>query len=422
MKLQTVINILDSYEKENIRVELKESQKFITGEDRFEGKEMASIIVSFANREGGMLIVGVKDDGTFEGEHIFDKFSVQDKNGFDKFKEYIENICKDSISPQIFVESFLFKIEGHDVAVIKIPKRLSIPHAVVSKHEGSIVRTREYYIRTTHGKALVSDRHLEWLFNNTDLPRIFSEAVVEITVDKNLMRVPRRLGAFERFPTQPQEYHSLNRYLNVISPENLKRLKRRLIDRERLIREILIYSIIRSVDFKSDHNKSLPTPSEKMIMNSYMGEGISHIIHQRDNLWSVPFGTSMKIKSTKEGAILKFGNKSILGVLTLKTVSHTEGVSEINPYAQMIESLNRFETFTIACEYQVDFKYPEDFDEDYDAMFEFANALQQTLKEKWDIVDHFNGLPHYKLLYEIDYKLNQLIDSKKQVDNKGEKG
>ena len=409
MKIQSILNILESYEKENIRVELKETSKFITGEGKFDGKEMASIIVSFANREGGMLIVGVKDNGLFEGSHIFDKFSDPGKDGFDKFKEHIENICKDIISPQIFVESHFFRWEDQEIGVISIPKRLTIPHALVSKHEGSIVRTREYYIRTTHGKGLVSDRHLEWLFNHTDLPKVTSENVIELTLLKEQLKVPDMLGYFERFPTQPEIYQSLNEYFELISSENQAILQKAIADKEKLLREILIYAIIQSVEYKSDHYKSLPLPKGKMTMQSYIGEEIRNIIHQKNKLWSIPYGTSMKIKSGKETTLLKFGNKNILGTLSIQLVDRVGGLSDLNPYAQILKTSNVFETYTFKCQYHVDIKYPEDFDETYDMMIEFANSLQETIADKWDIVEHFSRLPHYKLLYEMDHKLDLLL-------------
>ncbi|GAU79394.1 helix-turn-helix domain-containing protein [Fusibacter sp. 3D3] len=413
MKIQSILNILESYEKENIRVELKESSKFLTGEGKFDGKEMGSIIVSFANREGGMLIVGIKDNGLFEGSHIFDKFSDPGKDGFDKFKEHIENICKDIISPQIFVESHLFKWDDQEFGVIRIPKRLTIPHALVSKHEGSIVRTREYYIRTTHGKGLVSDRHLEWLFNHTDLPKVASENILEITLIKEKLKIPETLGYFERFSTQPEIYQSLSAYFNLISSSNQETLQRELADKEKLLREILIYAIIQSVEYKSDHYKSLPLPTEKMAMQNYIGEAIRTIIHQKNKLWSVPYGTSMKIKSGKETTALKFGNKNILGTLSIQLTDRVRGLSDLNPYAQILMSTNTFETYTFKCHYHVDIKYPEDFDESYDMMIEFANALQETIESKWDIVAHFNRLPHYKLLYEMNYKLDRLLKKSK---------
>lgn len=409
MKIQSVLNILESYEKENIRVELKESSKFITGEGKFDTKEMASIIVSFANREGGMLIVGVRDNGSFEGDFIFEKFSDRGKDGFDKFKEYIENICKDIISPQIFVESHLFKWDNYEFGVINIPKRLSIPHALVSKHEGSIVRTREYYIRTTHGKGLVSDRHLEWLFNHTDLPKVSSENLLELTLFKEKLRVPESLGYFERFPTQPETLQSLNAYFDLISDSNQSLLQRESLDKEKLLREILIYAIVQSVEHKSDHYKSLPMPNEKMAMQFYLGDKIKSIIHQKNKLWSVPYGTSMKIKSGKENTVLKFGNKNILGTLTIKLIEKQKQLSALNPYSQILTDANTFETYTFNCQYQVDIKYPEDFDETYEMMIKFATALQQTILEKWDIIEYFNSLPHYKLLYEIDHKLDRLL-------------
>lgn len=413
MRLQTILNILASYEKETIRVELKESSKFLTGEGKFDGKELASIIVSFANRDGGMLIVGVKDNGMFEGSSVFDKFSSSGKNGFDKFKEYVENICKDVISPQIFVESNLFVYEGNEFGVISVPKRLSIPHALVSKHEGSVAKSREYYVRTTHGKGLVSDRHLEWMFSHTDLPVIKSEHIIEITMLRDSMKVPETLGAFERFSSQPYAYRSINEYIELINSEKLELFKKSYDKREQLLREILIYSVIQSTEYISDHNKALPLPNEKMIMQNAIGDIVKRLIHKKGRLWSVPYGTSMKIRSGAEFAILKFGNKHMLGTLIVHTEDRNNGLSELNPYAHIVRQHQEFETITFKLKYQVKLKYPEDFDDTYERMIEFSEALQQTLNEKWDIITHLNSMPHYKLLYEINHKLDLVLEKDK---------
>ena len=52
--------------------------------------------------------------------------------------------------------------------MINIPRRKEISHAVI-KRKGSEIVTREYYIRTPHGKRLVSDRQLELLFKEESL-------------------------------------------------------------------------------------------------------------------------------------------------------------------------------------------------------------------------------------------------------------
>ena len=52
--------------------------------------------------------------------------------------------------------------------MIKIPRRKEVPHAVIKRKESEI-KSRDYYIRTSHGKRLVSDRQLELLFKEESL-------------------------------------------------------------------------------------------------------------------------------------------------------------------------------------------------------------------------------------------------------------
>lgn len=52
--------------------------------------------------------------------------------------------------------------------IVKIPRKKEIPHAII-KSKGPEIILREYYIRTSHGKRLVSDRQLELLFKEESL-------------------------------------------------------------------------------------------------------------------------------------------------------------------------------------------------------------------------------------------------------------
>jgi len=86
--------------EENLFIELKESDKFLN-EDSV---EWGKVIIGMANRYGGKIYIGKKDDGTNEGFHIFDKFSEDGKSGIDKLKEKIEAFCKDRITPSILCD------------------------------------------------------------------------------------------------------------------------------------------------------------------------------------------------------------------------------------------------------------------------------------------------------------------------------
>ena len=104
-------------------------------------------------------MIGINDDCTFEGKGIFN---------VDEDKGIINNLIQDTISPKLNSEIEFVSCSEGDVMMIKIPRRQEIPHAVI-KRKGAEIKARVYYIRTSHGKRLVSDRQLELLFKEESL-------------------------------------------------------------------------------------------------------------------------------------------------------------------------------------------------------------------------------------------------------------
>jgi len=245
MRQKDLLHMINAYEKENLRTELKQTDKFITEDKSFRHKEMAAILTSFANREGGVLIIGVRDDGSFEGKGIFEPLSQNSKSGFDKFKEHIENLCKDIISPRLFVEIQHFTIEENDVCAIVVPRRKSIPHAVVAKHEGSAVRTREYYIRSNHGISLVSDRQLEWLFQNRSQASEEHHYEIAVTLNHDLSDIPVQIAPYA-INIQPELTVALKPYLALIKDPYKATLVNSPDLFKVLLGELLIYVILQS--------------------------------------------------------------------------------------------------------------------------------------------------------------------------------
>ena len=122
-------------------------------------KKLLKYIVSFANRNGGRILIDIDDDCSFENKDIFD---------VDNDKGIINNLIQNRISPKLDIEIEFIPCPKGDVIMIKIPRRKEVPHAVI-KRKGSEIVTGEYYIRTPHGKRLVSDRQLELLFKEESL-------------------------------------------------------------------------------------------------------------------------------------------------------------------------------------------------------------------------------------------------------------
>jgi hypothetical protein len=123
--------------------------------------KIAEGIVAFANRYGGKLIFGIKDDGDFQGKSIFD---------IDNNKGTIEEICYKRISPVIDYDIEFFQYDEGDILVVDIPRKKNMPHAYIEERKGPDIKERTYYIRTNHGKRLLTDRQLQWLFQHQEEP------------------------------------------------------------------------------------------------------------------------------------------------------------------------------------------------------------------------------------------------------------
>jgi len=140
--------ILDRMELETVRIELKRKSVLKKTVD------LVSSITAFANRYGGMIIIGIKNNGDFEGFDIID---------VDGAKGVIDNICHDRCSPPVDYSTEFLRCGKGDVLIIHVEQRKGIPHACIEKNSGEI-KNRVYYVRTSHGKRLVTDSQLESLF------------------------------------------------------------------------------------------------------------------------------------------------------------------------------------------------------------------------------------------------------------------
>jgi len=127
-----IYQIIRNIEKEKIKIELKDALIF----SKKEGQEkLAHEIVSFANRYGGKVFIGITDNGIFNGHNIFD---------VDECKGIIDNICHNSISPEIDYNIEVVQCKEGDVLIINVAKRKGIPHAYIKGRRGSDIKNRSY--------------------------------------------------------------------------------------------------------------------------------------------------------------------------------------------------------------------------------------------------------------------------------------
>lgn len=110
--------------------------------------DLSAAIVSFANAEGGQLIVGVSNNRQIVG--------VTD---LDKFCQYVENVALNNCVPPVSVSLETLADDGRTVAVVNIPKGDQRPY-----------RTNRgvYYIRTASGRRQATWEELLRLFQATE--------------------------------------------------------------------------------------------------------------------------------------------------------------------------------------------------------------------------------------------------------------
>lgn len=171
-------DILNNPDLENMTIEYK--RRGLLG-NKMGQEKLCFAIVALANRYGGKLILDIKDDGTFEGKDIFD---------IDSDKGTIGNLIHNHISPVIEYDMEFLPCKKGDILVINVSKRKGIPHAYINGRNGSDIKKRVYYIRTSHGKRLVSDGQLQWLFEHQDDPGFDYPFRIVINYQKDSLRIP----------------------------------------------------------------------------------------------------------------------------------------------------------------------------------------------------------------------------------------
>lgn len=144
---------------ENLYVEFKE--------ESIRAKELAEEFVAFANYEGGIVLIGVDDNGDIKG--------IENS----KIEETIMNICRNNCIPHIMPVFEKVKVGGKKVAAVSIPKGLNKPYYTVD---------HKYYIRVGTTKRIASREELLRLFEGTgnlhfDISPVEGTTIKDLNVD-----------------------------------------------------------------------------------------------------------------------------------------------------------------------------------------------------------------------------------------------
>ncbi len=420
-------NIVNNPDEENLKIEFKNSHILKTNKGK---KKIAKEIVSFANKYGGKLILGINKDRSFEGKNIFN---------VDIDKGKIVGIIRDRISPNLNCEiEFLPCIEG-DVIVINTPKRKDMPNAVVKKSDGKIIN-RGYYTRTSHGIRDVSDKELQYLFKEEKINFSYPFKIV-INYIKDSLRIPP-LGL--ESPSCIKQYYLP--LIEKIPNEILESIKSEFDDKFRFFMEITPYILLMSFTFyfkyswlievkrhngqRSSRAISTNVPKKRIQINelptlpndsilSKFSIDIREILDEVSfREFFIPINMDLNIfKKKTVGYEIIMEHEDFKFIISFNFDMWGLGLDQLHPrratYLNQYlyegkENINdQFEHIQFDCKFNTEFKFPENNPELFDNFYHYAKTIKDILLNEWDYQKYIKKLPHH-LLYSIDLKLKDI--------------
>ncbi|GAB6091084.1 RNA-binding domain-containing protein [Spirochaeta dissipatitropha] len=154
MTKSDVLFLLES--GENKTVEFKDH--------RVRSESLAREIVSMANTVGGVILLGIQNDGEVSG-------LTQDKN----WEEWVSNISRSSVNPSLTVDFTITEIHGSAVGVLIIPKGKDKPYQTV--------QDGKFWIRVGSTVRQATKEELSRLFQASGLVHFDISAVNHASVD-----------------------------------------------------------------------------------------------------------------------------------------------------------------------------------------------------------------------------------------------
>ena len=441
--VKEIKQILNREDKENLIIELKSSRILNNPKKK---EKICKEIVALANRYGGKLILGLNDDGSYDGKNIFEDI--------DELKGKIDNWCRTSISPPIVCEiEFLSSNEEEaldgDIIVINVPKRDNIPHAVVEGN-GANISSRKYFIRTSHGSKPVSDLQLEWLFNNQNDPEFSYKS--RIVLDLNKENLQPHINPAIDFQ-MPKYMWDFVPFINALSNENLKELNKDIDKVQQFFVELCPYAFINSffqkfmsswlIDetrFKnrvtwSSRNvnnnsvelslEELPLPNKGNLIFSLFSDFYSILKNAVSPKVTLPKNSSLEIEVEENKSRLILKNEDFTFTWNFILSSWRAGLNNLNLLNNLYsccdsteekvklqnQLMERFQSVEIDITYNTDFNFPERNVKFFKNYFEFAKLIENLIRYKWDYDYYIDNIPHYKKLYTLDFKIDKIINS-----------
>ena len=140
---------------------------------------LADEIAAFANARGGVILIGIDDDGEVVGI---------DRQELNRAEKMVVEICQDSIDPTVLIFTEKLRIDDKNLLKIEVPKSLFV-------HKTS----NGYFVRQGSSKREMPTEHLARLFQSRSQARIiaFDEQFVPNTNKDTLIK-----NLYQRFITE----------------------------------------------------------------------------------------------------------------------------------------------------------------------------------------------------------------------------
>ncbi len=423
--------LLDTKDLEKIKVEFKQSEEIRMKEGQ---KDLAKELVALANHLGGRLIIGLTDDGKFEGKDIFK---------VDNDKGIINNIIQSRISPTLNYNIEFLQCPKGDLLIIHVEKRKDIPHAYIVSKESHEIKNRIYYIKTPHDKRLLSDMQLKYLFKEQSLDFSHPFSIV-INYTKPEFKIPYKIN----MPYGVGRY--LMSFINALSDDYLEILKQKGLNIEQfnheLISYFLLYSIFSHFTFSWDIRISasgssrrtgayVETPKEEFSSNNFPefqeNSAFKALSIDRGELFSFPFNKfflppNTKFEIGKHPNVIKIYNDIVEIDISYYSMSGGVGMEPSHPYIgkytakPLFESQELYKKFNhIRMNFMLhtNIKFPIEDINYFDAYSRLVENVRKIIDDEWNFDEYVNTLPNY-MFFKLEEKLDiltNLVREKKDI-------
>lgn len=413
---------------ESRNIEYKESG------DIHDHAEVLRQLTAFANRAGGTLLYGVRNDGTVEGV-VIDADSVI---------ETVSHMVRDKTSPLVEFTPLFYHGDDGDVFALRVLKRRSLPCAVIRRQSHEIV-SRQYYIRTDHGVRYVDDRTLEWLFMHQEDPAISESFRTCIQYQRNdislglllhylslspsfgLIQVFQNLTEEQRTLLKAEESKNMMRFLAELVPYAILGELGNYYSKSWLIRirrmgnntswgpigdssgseQVDIGQLFKSFRSKVLQNMAVDISSfitMSKVLCLPQGSSLTMDIDEKSSSISIEkpgtFNVSLKIYSTSWGVGTAPGHPlgSALGGLTRGK--------------EQIAIQERFAHADLNMDFTAKFEFPDQPTDEIQEYLDWAQQMLNEIKRQWDWDKKIDALPP-GILYSIERDIKQILDQTK---------